>query len=192
VILVIDNYDSFVWNLVQILRALGHEVVVRRNDALGVAECFALGPERIVISPGPKGPRDAGVCLELVRGAAARGVPLLGVCLGHQCIGEAFGGRVVRARSPLHGEASPITHDGRELFDGIPSPFLAARYHSLAVSKRLPRALEATAWAADGTLMGVRHRSAPIEGVQFHPESFLTENGARIIANFVRDRAPLT
>jgi anthranilate synthase/aminodeoxychorismate synthase-like glutamine amidotransferase len=183
-ILVIDNYDSFVFNLVQALRALGHETLVRRNDALTVAEAFELEPEKIVISPGPKAPRDAGIAVSLVREAARRRVPLLGVCLGHQCIGEAFGGRIVRARSPLHGEASLVRHDGRTIFEGVPSPFAAARYHSLVVSKKLPRALEATAWTEDGTLMGVRHRELPIEGVQFHPESFLTEHGARIVANF--------
>jgi anthranilate synthase/aminodeoxychorismate synthase-like glutamine amidotransferase len=184
VILVLDNYDSFVWNLVQAFRALGHEVEVARNDALTVEEALAREPSRIVISPGPRAPRDAGIAVALVRAAAERSIPLLGVCLGHQCIGEAFGGRVVQARSPLHGEASLVRHDGRGVFEGLPSPFLAGRYHSLAVSKRLPRELEATAWSEDGMLMGVRHLRAPVEGVQFHPESFLTEHGGRLLANF--------
>ncbi|MBI3725711.1 aminodeoxychorismate/anthranilate synthase component II [bacterium] len=190
-ILVIDNYDSFVWNLVQALRVLGHEVVVARNDALSVEEALALEPERIVISPGPRAPRDAGISTGLARAAGERGVPVLGVCLGHQCLGEAFGARVVRARRPLHGSASLIRHDGRGIFAGVPSPFLAARYHSLAVSEsRLPRALVATAWADDGTLMGLRHRELPVHGVQFHPESYLTEHGERLLANFAGSLSP--
>jgi anthranilate synthase component 2 len=184
-ILVIDNYDSFVWNLVQALRALGHLVVVRRNDSLGVAEALSLEPSRIVVSPGPRAPRDAGVSVALVRAAGERSIPVLGVCLGHQCIGEAFGGRVVRARRPLHGRASAIRHDGRGVYRGLPTPFAAARYHSLTVStSRLPRALEPVAWADDDTLMGLRHRDLPVEGVQFHPESFLTEHGNRLLENF--------
>jgi anthranilate synthase component 2 len=184
-ILVIDNYDSFTWNLVQALRARGRSVEVHRNDALSVADALALGPERVVVSPGPRGPRDAGISLELVRAAAERGVPVLGVCLGHQCIAEAFGGRVVRARRPLHGAATPVRHDGEGIYRGVPSPFLGARYHSLAVStSRLPRALRETAWTDDGTLMGIRHRDLPVEGVQFHPESFLTEHGARMLETF--------
>lgn len=184
-ILVIDNYDSFVWNLVQGLRTLGHEVRVERNDTLGVLQALALRPERVVISPGPRAPRDAGVSTALVRAAGARGIPVLGVCLGHQCLGEAYGGRVVRARRPLHGRTSAIRHDGRGVYRGIPSPFRAARYHSLAVSeRRLPPALEPTAWADDGTLMGLRHRDEPVEGVQFHPESYLTEHGQALLENF--------
>jgi anthranilate synthase/aminodeoxychorismate synthase-like glutamine amidotransferase len=185
VILVIDNYDSFVWNLVQGLRALRHEVAVYRNDALGVAEALALSPRRIVISPGPKAPRDAGISTALVAAAGRRGIPVLGVCLGHQCLGEAYGARVVRARRPLHGATSLVRHEGGELYRGIPTPFRAARYHSLAVSTRgLPRVLEPVAWADDGTLMGLRHRVEPVEGVQFHPESFLTEYGAKMLENF--------
>jgi len=188
--LVIDNYDSFVWNLVQALRVLGHEVAVARNDALSVEEALALEPERIVISPGPRAPRDAGISTPLVRQAGERGIPVLGVCLGHQCVGEAFGARVVRARRPLHGRASLVRHDGRGVYEGLPSPFLAARYHSLAVSEsRLPGVLVATAWADDGTLMGIRHRELPVEGVQFHPESYMTEHGARLLANFSASRA---
>jgi anthranilate synthase/aminodeoxychorismate synthase-like glutamine amidotransferase len=184
-ILVIDNYDSFVWNLVQGLRALGHEVKVARNDALRVEEALELAPERIVVSPGPRAPRDAGISTELVRRAGKRGVPVLGVCLGHQCVGEAYGGRVVRAARPLHGRTSAVRHDGRVLYASVPSPFRAARYHSLAVSiPRLPRALEPVAWADDGTLMGVRHRDEPVEGVQFHPESYMTEHGTRLLENF--------
>ena len=184
-ILVIDNYDSFTWNLVQALRARGRSVEVHRNDALSVADALALGPERVVVSPGPRGPRDAGISLPLARAAAERGIPVLGVCLGHQCIAEAFGGRVVRARRPLHGAATPVRHDGEGIYRGVPSPFLGARYHSLAVStSRLPRALRETAWTDDGTLMGIRHRDLPVEGVQFHPESFLTEHGARMLETF--------
>jgi anthranilate synthase/aminodeoxychorismate synthase-like glutamine amidotransferase len=186
VILVIDNYDSFVWNLVQAIRALGHETRVERNDALTVEDALELRPERVVVSPGPRAPRDAGISSALVRAAGERGIPVLGVCLGHQCVGEAFGAKVVRARRPLHGRASEVRHDGRGIYRGLPSPFRAARYHSLAVSsRRLPRSLEPVAWADDGTLMGLRHRSVPVEGVQFHPESYLTEHGPRILENFL-------
>ena len=189
VILVIDNYDSFVWNLVQALRVLGHEARVERHDALTVEEALALEPERVVVSPGPRAPREAGISTALVRAAGERGVPVLGVCLGHQCVGEAFGGKVVRARRPLHGRASLVRHDGRGVYAGLPSPFQAARYHSLAVStRRLPRALEPVAWADDGTLMGLRHRDLPVEGVQFHPESYLTEHGLRLLENFAGRR----
>jgi anthranilate synthase/aminodeoxychorismate synthase-like glutamine amidotransferase len=173
-------------NLVQPLRARGLDVRVHRNDALTVDEALALAPSRIILSPGPNRPEQAGISVALVRAAAARAIPLLGVCLGHQAIGLAFGGRVVRARRPLHGRASAVTHDGQGVFRGLPSPFVAARYHSLCVStRRLPRDLVPTAWADDGTLMGLRHRAAPIEGVQFHPESFLTPLGDRLLANFV-------
>ncbi|MBX3466028.1 MAG: aminodeoxychorismate/anthranilate synthase component II [Planctomycetes bacterium] len=185
-LLVIDNYDSFTFNLVQPLRARGHDVRVVRNDALTVDEALALRPARVLLSPGPNRPEDAGVCVPLVRAAAALGLPVLGVCLGHQAIGVAFGARCVRARRPLHGRASRVAHDDAGVFRGLPSPLEAARYHSLCLSpRRLPAALVATAWADDGTLMGVRHASAPIEGVQFHPESFMTPLGERLLLNFV-------
>jgi anthranilate synthase component II len=189
-LLVIDNYDSFTWNLVQPLLARGAEVVVARNDALTVADALALRPARVLLSPGPNRPEAAGICVELVRAAVERGLPLLGVCLGHQAIGVALGGRCVRARRPLHGRASRVTHDGAGVLRGVASPFAAARYHSLAVARRLPPDLLATAWADDGTLMGVRHRSAPVEGVQFHPESYLSGRaGQRILENFLRGAA---
>jgi anthranilate synthase component 2 len=186
-LLVIDNYDSFTHNLVQPLRAWGLDVRVHRNDALSVAEALALGPSRVILSPGPNRPEQAGICVDLLRAAAARALPVLGVCLGHQAIGVAFGARCVRARRPLHGRPSQVTHDGQGVLRGLPSPFAAARYHSLCLSaRRLPGALIATAWADDGTLMGVRHRTAPIEGVQFHPESYMTPEGERLLWNFVR------
>jgi anthranilate synthase component 2/para-aminobenzoate synthetase component 2 len=185
VILVLDNYDSFVWNLVQGLRSLGHEVIVRRNDRVSVRGAFDLEPAKIVVSPGPRAPRHAGIATALVREAGKRAIPVLGVCLGHQCLGEAYGGRVVRARRPLHGATSLVYHDGQGVYRGLSNPFRAARYHSLAVStRRLPRVLEPVAWADDGTLMGLRHRDEPLEGVQFHPESFLTEEGMRLLENF--------
>ncbi len=185
-LLVVDNYDSFTHNLVQPLLAWGLDVRVVRNDALTVDEALALRPSRVLLSPGPNRPEDAGVCVALVRAAAARGLPLLGVCLGHQAIGVAFGARCVRARRPLHGRTSQVAHDDDGVFRGLPSPLVAARYHSLCVSaRRLPAALVATAWADDGTLMGLRHRTAPIEGVQFHPESFMTPEGERLLRNFV-------
>jgi len=188
-VLVVDNYDSFTFNLVSPLRAWGAEVVVVRNDAVTVDEALALRPARIVLSPGPNRPEEAGVCVDLVRAAAARGLPLVGVCLGHQAIGVAFGAPCVRARRPRHGQTSPVRHDGLGLLRGVPSPFAAARYHSLVVSRCLPAALVATAWADDGTLMGVRHRTLPIEGVQFHPESYLSgKAGLRILKNILRLR----
>ena len=185
-ILVLDNYDSFTWNLVQPLRAWGHAVEVVRNDALDVAGALALRPERIIISPGPNRPEQAGISVALVRAAAAARLPLLGVCLGHQALGLALGGRVVRARRPLHGRASQVTHDGQGVFAGLPSPLTAGRYHSLVVARRLPASLVATAWASDGTLMGIRHRALPLEGVQFHPESHLTPLGEALLWNFSR------
>jgi anthranilate synthase component II len=185
-LLMIDNYDSFTFNLVQPLRAWGVDVRVARNDALTVDEALALRPSRVILSPGPNRPEQAGICVDLLRAAAERALPVLGVCLGHQAIGVAFGGRVVRARRPLHGRASQVEHDGAGVFRGVPSPMTAARYHSLCIStRRLPAALVPTAWADDGTLMGVRHRELPIEGVQFHPESFMTPDGARLLKNFV-------
>jgi anthranilate synthase component 2 len=185
-VLVIDNYDSFVWNLVQALAALGADVVVRRNDAVTTDAALALSPGAIVISPGPCTPREAGVSVDLVRAAAARRLPLLGVCLGHQAIGAAFGGRVVRGTRPVHGKTSVIRHDGAGVLLGIASPFVAMRYHSLVVAEPLPDELVATARADDGELMGLRHRSLPVEGVQFHPESYLTPAGPALLANFLR------
>jgi len=185
-VLVVDNYDSFTHNLVQPLRAWGCEVVVRRNDALSVAEARRLAADRVVLSPGPDRPEQAGACVDLVRAAAADEVPLLGVCLGHQCLAVAFGARVVRARRPLHGRASPIHHTGVGVLEGLASPFPAARYHSLVVSRRrLPRSLEATAWSEEGELMALRHVRLPLEGVQFHPESYLTPDGEALLRNFV-------
>lgn len=185
-ILVVDNYDSFTHNLVQPLLRVDHEVRVERNDALSVDEALAWQPERVLLSPGPKRPQDAGICLELVRACAARGIALLGVCLGHQALAEAFGARVERATRPLHGRSTPISHLGRGVLAGLPSPFPAARYHSLIVVEPLPDCLEATAWSPEGELMALRHRRAPLEGVQFHPESYLTPHGARVLENFVR------
>jgi anthranilate synthase component II len=185
-LLLIDNYDSFTWNLVHYLGELGAEVTVRRNDALDVQAAMALRPEAIVLSPGPCTPNEAGICLALVEAAAETGTPLLGVCLGHQTIGQAFGGRVVRAHEIVHGKMGVIHHTGAGVFSGLPSPFAATRYHSLIVERAsLPEALEITAWLEDGTIMGLRHRTAPIEGVQFHPESIASEHGHRLLGNFL-------
>ncbi len=188
-IFVLDNYDSFTYNLVQYLGELGEEVVVRRNDQITVGEIEELHPARIVISPGPCTPQDAGISINLIRHFAGQ-LPLLGVCLGHQAIGEAFGGKVVRAKTLMHGKTSSIEHDGNSIFAGIPSPMTATRYHSLIVQeKNLPRELEisATCHDRDGqrVIMGLRHRKFPVEGVQFHPESVLTEHGKHIVRNFV-------
>jgi anthranilate synthase component 2 len=186
-LLLIDNYDSFTWNLVHYLGELGAEVMVRRNDELDAAAALALRPEGIVLSPGPCAPPQAGVCLALVGAAAAARVPLLGVCLGHQAIGEAMGGRVIRAPEPVHGKLGVIHHAGRGVFAGLPSPFRATRYHSLIVERpTLPEALEVTAWLEDGTIMGLAHRERPIEGVQFHPESIASEHGHALLRNFLR------
>jgi anthranilate synthase component 2 len=184
-VLVLDNYDSFVWNLVQALASLGAETIVRRNDALSVEDAVGLAPDAIVLSPGPCTPREAGISVDLVRAAAARGLPLLGVCLGHQAIGAAFGGDVVRGERPVHGKTSEVRHDGRGVYAGLASPFVAMRYHSLVVKEPLPAELVATAHSADGALMGLRHRSLPVEGVQFHPESYLTQDGPALLANFL-------
>ena len=189
-LLLIDNYDSFTWNLVQYLGELGQEVRVVRNDALTLAQIRALAPAAIVISPGPGTPDEAGVSLDVLREPLA-GVPVLGVCLGHQASGQAFGGKVVRAAQIMHGKTSPIHHRGEGVFAGLPTPFEATRYHSLVVEKSsLPACLEVTAWTenADGSLdeiMGLRHRSLPIEGVQFHPESILTQHGHAMLRNFL-------
>ena len=188
-ILVVDNYDSFTHNLVQPLLSGDHEVRVERNDALSLAEALAWRPERVLLSPGPKRPRDAGICLELVLACATEGISLLGVCLGHQALAEAFGAEIERASRPLHGRATPIRHLGTGVLGGLPSPFPAARYHSLIVPGPLPECLEATAWSPEGEVMALRHRSAPLEGLQFHPESYLTPHGPRILENFVRGSA---
>jgi anthranilate synthase component 2 len=185
-ILVIDNYDSFTYNLVQYLGELGAEVRVLRNDEAGVEDIERMRPQRIVISPGPGTPDDAGVSLELIARLADR-VPILGVCLGHQAIGQAFGGRVVRARQVMHGKVSRVRHDGRGVFAGVPDDFVATRYHSLVVERAsLPPALEASAQSEDGEIMGLRHRELPVEGVQFHPEALLTEHGHRMLENFLK------
>lgn len=181
---VIDNYDSFTYNLVQYLGKLGAEVRVFRNDALSVAELAALKPARIVVSPGPGTPREAGISKDVIL-RLGREVPVLGVCLGHQCIGEVFGGSVVRAPRLMHGKTSPIIHEGKGIFQGLPNPFTATRYHSLIVETPLPACLEATAFTAEGELMGLRHREYPIQGVQFHPESILTEHGLAMLAAFL-------
>jgi anthranilate synthase component 2 len=184
-ILVIDNYDSFTYNLVQYFGELGADVEVVRNDELTVEEIARRRPERIVVSPGPCSPDEAGVSLDAILSLGGQ-VPLLGVCLGHQAIGQAFGGRVVHAKTLMHGKTSPIEHAGKGVFRGLPSPFVATRYHSLAVEREsLPACLEVTAWTADGEIMGLRHRDLPVEGVQFHPESILTEHGHALLRNFL-------
>ena len=184
-VFVLDNYDSFTWNLVQYMGELGADLTVRRNDELTVDEVEALAPERIVISPGPCTPHEAGISVELIRRMAGK-VPLLGVCLGHQAIGAAFGGNVVRAAKLMHGKTSEVQHDGRTIFTGIASPMTCTRYHSLIVEEKgLPAELEISARTADGTIMALRHRRFPVEGVQFHPESVLTEDGKRLIRNFL-------
>ena len=185
-VVLVDNYDSFTRNLADALAQLGADVAVVRNDAASAARVLRARPRAIVLSPGPHAPAQAGICLELLRRAPAS-LPILGVCLGHQAISEAFGGRVVRARVPVHGRALPVRHAGVGVLAGCPRPFLAARYHSLVVEASSLRApLEATAWSDDGEVMALRHRARPVEGVQFHPESFLTPAGPRILANFLR------
>ncbi|RBI84998.1 aminodeoxychorismate/anthranilate synthase component II [Rhodosalinus halophilus] len=185
-LLLIDNYDSFTWNLVHALGDQGAEVVVRRNDALSVAEALALGPSGIVLSPGPCDPDRAGICLDLTRAAAEAGLPLLGVCLGHQTIGQAFGGRVVPAPRIMHGKTDRVSHDGTGLFAGLPSPLTATRYHSLVVAREgLPGSLRVTAETGDGAIMGLAHRRLPVHGVQFHPESIASEHGARLLSGFL-------
>jgi len=185
-ILLIDNYDSFTYNLAQILGQLGQDLLVRRNDKITLSDIVVLHPERIVISPGPCTPRQAGISVPLIRRFAGQ-IPILGVCLGHQAIGEAFGGRVVRAPRLMHGKTSEIRHDGKGVFRGLPRPFTATRYHSLMVERRsLPRCLSITAESDDGVIMGLRHRDCLVEGVQFHPESVLTTPGAALLQNFLR------
>ena len=184
-LLMLDNYDSFTWNLVQYLGELGAAVQVVRNDAIPLDEIEALGPARIVISPGPCTPNEAGVSVPLIRRFGGR-IPILGVCLGHQAIGQAFGGRVIRAQRVMHGKLSSIVHDGRGVFTDVPSPFHATRYHSLAVERAsLPPVLDVTATADDGEIMALRHREFPIEGVQFHPEAIQSEHGRKVLANFL-------
>ena len=184
-ILMIDNYDSFTYNLVQYLGDLGADIQVYRNDQISVAAIERLAPEKIVISPGPCTPREAGVSCDVIRHFAGR-VPLLGVCLGHQCIGEVFGGDIVRAPALFHGKTSLIYHDGKSIFRGLPRPFEATRYHSLVIRREaLPDCLELSAETDDGVIMGVRHRELPVEGVQFHPESILTREGKKLLANFL-------
>jgi anthranilate synthase/aminodeoxychorismate synthase-like glutamine amidotransferase len=185
-VVVIDNYDSFVYNLVQYLGELGAEPVVHRHDALDVAALRALEPDAVLISPGPGRPEDAGVSNDAIREFGARGVPVLGVCLGHQCIGQLYGGEVVRAPRVMHGKTSMVTHDGRGVFAGLPSPLTATRYHSLVVDRAsVPAALEISAETDDGLVMGLRHREHPVEGVQFHPEAILTESGHELLRNFL-------
>jgi anthranilate synthase/aminodeoxychorismate synthase-like glutamine amidotransferase len=189
-VFVLDNYDSFTYNLVQYLGELGAEVEVRRNDQVTVTGVDAMRPERILVSPGPCTPNQAGISVELIRYFAGR-VPILGVCLGHQAIGAAFGGEVVRASRLMHGKTSAVEHDGKTIFRGLPSPLTATRYHSLIVrEENLPQELEISAWTSDGaglrTIMGLRHRTFPVEGVQFHPESVLTSEGKKLIENFLR------
>lgn len=186
-LLLIDNYDSFTFNLVQFFGDLGVECAVKRNDALAVDDVMAMRPEAIVLSPGPCTPNEAGICLPLVLAAAQAKLPLFGVCLGHQAIGQAFGGHVIRATAPVHGKTSPVFHKNSDLFEGLPSPFTATRYHSLIVEREtLPASLVSTAWTQDGTIMGLRHADLPIYGVQFHPESIATTHGHDILKNFLR------
>lgn len=186
-IFVLDNYDSFTYNLVHLFYALGAEPVVRRNRDLTVADVLAMRPDGILLSPGPSVPERAGILCDLVRAGADAKIPMLGVCLGHQAIGHVFGGRVIRAKTVMHGRISEVKHDGRGIFEGLPNPFRAVRYHSLALEAgTLPDCFEVSAVAPDGEIMGMRHRTLPIESVQYHPESILTEGGRRQLANFLR------
>jgi anthranilate synthase/aminodeoxychorismate synthase-like glutamine amidotransferase len=188
-VLMIDNYDSFTFNLVQYLGELGAEVRVFRNDELSVAKIESLAPSHVVISPGPCTPDEAGVSLEAIAALGGR-IPILGVCLGHQAIGQAFGGKVVRAKQVMHGKVSRISHDGKGVFSSIENRFVATRYHSLVVERAsLPDCLEVSAQSEDGEIMGLRHRSLPVEGVQFHPEALLTEHGHRLLQNFIGEKA---
>lgn len=188
-IVVIDNYDSFTYNLVQYLGELGEEIIVKRNDEIDLDGIASLAPDHILISPGPCSPNEAGISLALIERFKGE-IPIFGVCLGHQSIGQAFGGDVVRAEKLMHGKTSEILHDGKTIFEGIPSPFTATRYHSLIVKREtLPDCLEISAETAEGEIMGLRHKEYPIEGVQFHPESIITENGLTLLRNFLRLRA---
>ncbi len=184
-ILVIDNYDSFTYNLVHYLEELGAETVVRRNDVLTAEDAIAMKPQAVLLSPGPCSPNEAGICLSLLE-KAPDDLPILGVCLGHQAIGQVFGGKVIRAKQLMHGKTSPIRHRGEGVFEGLADGFTATRYHSLAVEpESLPAVLKVTAWTEDGEIMGLRHESRPIQGVQFHPESIATQGGHRMLANFL-------
>jgi anthranilate synthase component 2 len=189
-LLMIDNYDSFTYNLVQYFGELGQDVRVYRNDEITLEGVEKLSPARVVISPGPCTPNEAGISVPLIKALAGR-VPILGVCLGHQAIGQAFGGRIAHAKRLMHGKTSAIHHDGRGVFHGLPDGFTATRYHSLVIAKAgLPASLEVSAWTDDGEIMGVRHKSAAVEGVQFHPESVLTEHGHRLLRNFLEGAKP--
>jgi anthranilate synthase/aminodeoxychorismate synthase-like glutamine amidotransferase len=189
-ILLIDNYDSFVFNLARYVGELGHAREVVRNDAATVEQIEALAPEAIILSPGPCTPKEAGISNAVIAALGAR-IPILGVCLGHQCIAEVYGGLVVRARRPMHGKTSLVSHDGRGVFKGLPDPLRATRYHSLvAAPDRVPPELEVSAWSPEGEIMGLRHRSYPVEGVQFHPEAVLTERGHDLLANFLTRTIP--
>lgn len=184
-LLMIDNYDSFTYNLVQYLGELGEDVLVKRNDEITVSEIEKLAPQRIVISPGPRTPSEAGVSVATIEKFAGK-IPLLGVCLGHQSIGQAFGGKIVHAKTLMHGKTSQVTHTNAGVFAGLPSPYRATRYHSLVIEREsCPDCLEITAWTDDGEIMGVRHKTLPIEGVQFHPESIMTEHGHALLKNFL-------
>ena len=186
-LLMIDNYDSFTYNLVQYLGELGEDVLVKRNDEISVQEIEKLAPKRIVISPGPCSPSEAGISVATIEKFAGK-IPLLGVCLGHQSIGQAFGGRIVHAKTLMHGKTSEITHTHAGVFRGLPSPYRATRYHSLVIERdSCPDCLEITAWTDDGEIMGVRHKTLPIEGVQFHPESIMTEHGHALLKNFLKN-----
>jgi anthranilate synthase/aminodeoxychorismate synthase-like glutamine amidotransferase len=186
-LLVIDNYDSFTFNLVQYLGEMGVDMRIHRNDQIAVDEALALKPDRVLISPGPCSPREAGLSNELIRAFAEKKVPVLGVCLGHQCIAHTFGAQVVVNHRMMHGKTSPIFHDGKDLFEDMPNPFNATRYHSLVAKKdTIPPELIVTAWTAEDEVMGLKHRDLPIWGVQFHPESILTENGRTILSNFLK------
>jgi anthranilate synthase component 2 len=188
-LLMIDNYDSFTYNLVQYFGELGAQVKVYRNDEITLEQIAALAPTQLVISPGPCTPAEAGISVAAIREFAGK-LPILGVCLGHQSIGAAFGGRIVHARRLMHGKTSPVHHDGRGVFRGLPDPLVCTRYHSLAIERdTLPDCLEVTAWTDDGEIMGVRHKSLPVEGVQFHPESILTEHGHELLGNFLAQTA---
>lgn len=186
-ILLIDNYDSFTFNLVHYLGELGERCDVRRNDSLTVEDAMALKPEAIVLSPGPCSPNEAGICCDLIA-AAAGNIPVFGVCLGHQAIGQVFGAQVVRAPTPMHGKISPVFHDGKDVFAGLPNPFNATRYHSLTLEpSSIPDSLDVTAWTEDGIIMGVCHKQHPISGVQFHPESIASEYGHDLLRNFLQE-----
>ncbi|MBI2836152.1 MAG: aminodeoxychorismate/anthranilate synthase component II [Chloroflexi bacterium] len=185
-LLLLDNYDSFTYNLFQYLSELGEKVIVVRNDKTSIEEIERMQPERIVISPGPSNPQNAGISNDVIRRFGAR-LPILGVCLGHQCIGYSYGGTVAQAKKIMHGKSSLIYHEGKGVFAGLPSPFSAIRYHSLVIKREgFPDCLEVTAWTEDGEIMGVRHKTHPVEGVQFHPESFMTEHGKEILGNFLQ------